>query len=272
MAFDKLPVEKLPVEKLPETFPMLREKPSFDKRFDLRSFGEPLKALRAVPIRDAGEPLVDLRQFCPDVILNPGCLPFLRETVANKVNQVQARLPDGHTLAIGTCLRTIEMQRGIRERFTQEMTEKHPDWTAATLARMLNRMVAPPDDISPPPHTTGGALDVGIRGPDGAALDFSSPVEGWGAAPTYCYKISDLARTNRLLLIEAMESTGLTNYVGEWWHWSYGDQGWALRVGSPVAYYGAVEVEDAENQRIPQPPKPEEEVQEKQEENENLAA
>jgi hypothetical protein len=51
-----------------------------------------------------------------------------------------------------------------------------------------------------------------------------------------------------------MESTGLTNYVGEWWHWSYGDQGWALRVGSPVAYYGAVEVEDAENQRIPQPP------------------
>ena len=232
------------------------EKPSFDKRFDLRSFGEPLKALRAVPIRDASEPLVDLRTFSPGVILRPGCLPFLRETVARKVNEVQARLPEGHTLTIGTCLRTLEMQRGIRENVTKDMSEKHPEWPAATLARMLNRMVAPPDDPSPPPHTTGGALDVGIQGPDSEALDFGAGDSFWATAPTYIGKLSETARSNRLLLIEAMEFTGLTNYVGEWWHWSYGDQGWALRVGSPVAYYGAVTVEDAENQRIPQPPEP----------------
>ena len=241
-----------------ETFPLLRAKPTFDKRFDLRSFGEPLKALRAVPIRDSGEPLVDLREFCPGVILRPGCLPFLRETVARMVNDVQDRLPPGHTLALGTALRTLTMQRGIRESFTKDMTEKHPEWSPATLARMLNRMVAPPDDPSPPPHTTGGALDVGIHGPDGENLDFTSPIEGWAGAPTYYHKLSEQARANRLLLIETMESAGLTNYVGEWWHWSYGDQGWALRVGSPVAYYGAVEVEDAENQRIPHPPKEEE--------------
>jgi D-alanyl-D-alanine dipeptidase len=125
---------------------------------------------------------------------------------------------------------------------------------------MLNRMVAPPDDISPPPHTTGGALDVGVRGPDGESLDFRSPTEGWEGAPTYYHKLSETARANRLMLIEAMESTGLTNYIGEWWHWSYGDQGWALRVGNPVAYYGAVTVEDAENQRIPKPPEPEKEI------------
>ena len=226
-------------------------KPSFDKRFDLRSFGEPLKALRGVPIRDAGEPLVDLRDFCPTVILLPGCLPFLRETVAHRVNIVQKSLPEGLTLTVGTALRTLDMQRDIRERLSAEMTEKHPDWSRATLARMLNRMVAPPDDVSPPPHLTGGALDVGLRGPDGEALDFSSPVEGWDAAPTYHHRLSDQARASRILLITAMEAAGLTNYVGEWWHWSYGDQGWALRVGNPVAYYGAVEIENAESQRIP---------------------
>jgi D-alanyl-D-alanine dipeptidase len=242
---------------LTETFPRLRSKPSFDKRFDLRSFGEPLAALRAVSVVDAEEPLVDLREFCPHIILNPGCLPFLRETVARMVNEVQERLPEGHTLALGTALRTLGMQRGIREGFTKDMTEKHPEWSRATLARMLNRMVAPPDDISPPPHTTGGALDVGIRAPNGEGLDFTSPAEGWTSAPTFYHKLSEQARTNRLLLIETMESTGLTNYVGEWWHWSYGDQGWALRVGNPVAYYGAVELEDAESKRIPKPPEPE---------------
>ncbi len=236
----------------------LSAKPSFDKRFDLRSFGEPLKALRAVPIRDAGEPVVDLREFCPGVILLPGCLPFLRETVAGMVNTVQSRLPEGHTLTIGTGMRTLEMQRGIRDHITKDMAEKHPEWSKATAARMMNRMVAPPDDISPPPHTTGGALDVGIRGPNGEGLDFSSPAEDWwSAAPTYSHKISEAARANRLLLIGVMEAAGLTNYVGEWWHWSYGDQGWALRVGSPVAYYGSVEIEDAESKRIPKPPEPE---------------
>lgn len=247
--------------------PKLPSKPSFGKRFDLRSFGEPIKALRAVPIQDEGEPLVDLREFCPTVILLPGCLPFLRQTVAGMVNRVQAALPDGHTLTVGTCLRTREMQRGIRDGFLKEMTEKHPEWTKATLHRMLNRMVAPPDDVSPPPHMTGGAIDVGVRGPDGKGLDFSSPAEGWTGAPTYYHKLSETARANRIMLIDAMEGAGLTNYLGEWWHWSYGDQGWALRVGNPTAPYGAVEIEDAESKRIPKPPeepKPEEAVKEEE--------
>lgn len=231
-----------------------RAKPSFDKRFDMRSFGEPLKALRAVPIHDAGEPLVDVRALCPTLLLQPGCLPFLRETVARMLNKAQEGLPAGHRLTVGTCLRTDAMQREIRETCLREMTEKHPDWSRATLHRMLNRLVAPPDDISPAPHTTGGAVDVGMCGPDGEPLDFRSPADDWEGAPTYYHKLSDTARNNRLLLIGAMESAGLTNYVGEWWHWSWGDQGWALRVGNPVAYYDTVTLEDAESRQIPQPP------------------
>jgi D-alanyl-D-alanine dipeptidase len=253
-------------------YPQRLAKPSFEKRFDLRSFGEPLAKLRAVPIRDHGEPIVDLREFCPKVILTPGCLPFLRETVAGMVNTVQETLPEGHTLVIGTGMRTRDMQRGIRERITKDMTEKHPEWSPATLNRMLNRMVAPPDDPSPPPHTTGGALDVGVQGPDGERLDFSSPAGGfWEAAPTYYHKLSEQARDNRLMLIRVMEAAGLTNYVGEWWHWSYGDQGWALRVGSPVAYYDAVEIEDAESKRIPKPPEEPKPDEPKPEENASLA-
>ena len=37
----------------------------------------------------------------------------------------------------------------------------------------------------------------------------------------------------------ALVSAGLTNYPSEYWHWSYGDQGWAYRGGLPNAIYGA---------------------------------
>ncbi|MEO7715870.1 MAG: M15 family metallopeptidase [Capsulimonas sp.] len=225
---------------------------SFDVRFDRRSFGEPLSRLRAIPIIDSGEPLVDLRDACPDVVLRPGCLPFLRKTVAEMVNQVQAALPPGHKLAVGTGLRTWEMQTEIRVNVEKSMREKHPDWSAASLQRNVNRMVAPLEFKSPPPHTTGAALDVGVLKPDGESMDFTASEDFWATAPTYLHTLPEHIRDNRRMLIHAMESAGLTNYVGEWWHWSYGDQGWALRVGSPTACYGSVVLEDAESKRIPE--------------------
>jgi D-alanyl-D-alanine dipeptidase len=232
-------------------YPKPLQRPSFDERFDLRSFGEPLRKLRAIRIVENHEPLVDLRDVCPNVILRPGCLPLLRETVAGMVVHVQNLLPQGYTLTVGTCLRTMDMQRQIRENIQADQIKKHPDWSLATLNRTLNRMVAPLDPLSPPPHTTGGALDVGVRGPDGQDLNFSGHEDWWSVAPTYFHKLTESARANREMLIAAMEHAGLTNYLGEWWHWSYGDQGWALRVGSPIAYYGPVTVDNAEALRVP---------------------
>jgi D-alanyl-D-alanine dipeptidase len=46
------------------------------------------------------------------------------------------------------------------------------------------------------------------------------------------------ARQNRILLLEAMESTGFVNYPHEWWHFSYGDRYWAYVKGQPAAIYG----------------------------------
>lgn len=57
------------------------------------------------------------------------------------------------------------------------------------------------------------------------------------SAPTRRKGLSVDAQKNRDLLIRILEATWLTNYAGEWWHWSYGDSGWALRVGAPFAVY-----------------------------------
>lgn len=99
-----------------------------------------------------------------------------------------------------------------------------------------------PDDRYPPPHTTGGAVDLFLRrAGESEPLDVTSPFP-WDetSAPTAMRGLTEGAQANRRLLVQALEATGLTNYVGEWWHWSYGDSGWALRVGAQKAIYDRI--------------------------------
>ena len=77
-------------------------------------------------------------------------------------------------------------------------------------------------------------------------METTAPL-GWNesSAPTACAEIGAEARSNRRILIEALAASGLTNYPGEWWHWSYGDAEWArvndcapLEFASPLDFDG----------------------------------
>jgi zinc D-Ala-D-Ala dipeptidase len=50
--------------------------------------------------------------------------------------------------------------------------------------------------------------------------------------------LSEEAKRNRSVLLQAMESAGLVNYPHEWWHFSYGDRYCAYAKGEPAAIYG----------------------------------
>jgi D-alanyl-D-alanine dipeptidase len=212
-----------------------------------RTFGEPLTKLRAVPIADNGEPLLDPRSLSrrlhfaaqhpkfPDMTRTPN----VRRSVAEKLAQAAELLPDGIDIQIIEGFRPLAQQRFMYEQIKAEYAGRHPEWSRATLHRMTNILSAPPDDPCPPPHTTGGAVDLTlIQLPSGDLLDMVSPLE-WdeASAPTRTPGLSPEAQANRKLLIDTLEKTGLTNYTGEWWHWSYGDSGWALRVRAPHALY-----------------------------------
>ena len=79
---------------------------------------------------------------------------------------------------------------------------------------------------------------------NGVRLDFTSPFDllDNSHAAFDAPGLSDEARRNRDLLKSILEPTGLTNYADEWWHWSYGDNGWALRVGADNAIYDKIEM------------------------------
>src|SRR5262249_44385124 len=137
---------------------------------------EPIAALNRVRITEAPlpwqahEPLVDIRLHCPDVAWTEGICPYLRRTVAEMLNRAQASLPAGYRLKVGTALRTLTMQSSGWDGYFQKMKEAHPAWPLSALRRATNKYFAPYDQKAPPGHCTGGAVDVGLLGPDGNPL------------------------------------------------------------------------------------------------------
>jgi D-alanyl-D-alanine dipeptidase len=205
---------------------------------------EPIAALNRVQIREytqpwqEREPLVDVRVHCPDVVWHEHVCPYLRRTVADRVNLAQASLPPGYRLKAGTALRTLSMQKGGWDNYYKRMQEEHPDWPLSALRRATNKYFAPYDQKAPPGHCTGGAIDVGLLDSECNSLDLTAPTKGWEAAYTWSDKISPEAKVNRMLMVEAMLGAGFSNCRDEYWHYSYGDSAWAVRVGEIECPYG----------------------------------
>jgi D-alanyl-D-alanine dipeptidase len=193
-----------------------------------------------VPTVENGEPLVDLCPECPEVVIS-ACPTFARAAVARMLNAAQALLPPGHHLRVSTALRTLQQQSDGYWGHFKRLKEKHPEWPLAILRREANKFWHPPDTRAAPGHCTGGAVDVTILGPEGESLDMTSARrEGRDTTPTYSADLAEEARANRELLIRVMTEAGFSNCYDEWWHWSYGDAGWACRLSLPHAIYGMV--------------------------------
>ena len=200
-----------------------------------------------MPIRECGEPLVDFTARCPALRLDHPRYPsprarLLRAGVADRLCRAAARLPDGYRLSVIEGWRDPAHQREQYRATEARLRAEHPHWPEATLRRMLNRYSAPPDGPAPAPHTTGAAVDLWLCDAAGRPLDLSDPYlpEDPRSFRFDVPGLSAEARLRRDLLRSVLEAEGLTNYPSEYWHWSYGDQGWAYRGGHPAALYGLV--------------------------------
>ncbi|MEZ0327919.1 MAG: M15 family metallopeptidase [Fimbriimonas sp.] len=211
------------------------------------SIAEPVTALRRVRIVERGEPLVDFLQECPALQLDRPRFNYRRETLLRKGVCERLCAANEALLGKGLHVRVVEGWRApiIQRRMYRWAWERyrvmHPDWSEVKLKRHVNRFTAPMNARVPPPHTTGGAMDLALYRGD-VPLDMMSPYEqrDYHGFPWEAPLLSDEARSNRDALAEALEPVGITNYPSEYWHWSYGDQGWAYRGGHSFAVYGAV--------------------------------
>jgi len=212
------------------------------------SKAEPVTELRRVKIVENGEPLVDFLKLCPELRLDRPRFHYRRETLLRQGAAERLRDANLSLLSRGYRIQVIEgwrapfIQKRMYASTWQWFQRKHPEWSLVKLRRTANQFTAPMNSRVPPPHTTGGAMDLALTDLEGQPLDVMSPFEQREVKGFYfdAPGLTAKARRHRDILAEALLAQGLTNYPSEYWHWSYGEQGWAYRGGHDHAIYGPI--------------------------------
>ena len=102
------------------------------------------------------------------------------------------------------------------------------------------------DTRFPPPHSTGGALDVCLSDKEGNLVEMGSKVDQMDETsnPNFYENRNNeeaiIWSSRRNLLREVMHKYGFAQHPNEWWHFSYGDQLWAWKNNKANALYGKI--------------------------------
>jgi zinc D-Ala-D-Ala dipeptidase len=235
-----------------------------------------LKPYHSVPIADCGEPLVPIA--ADQVALTvphfyqslgapyQGVSPYsLRQGVLRALTQAQTALAAAHPgwrIRVFDAFRPVAVQqfmvdftlgellqlRGlVREQLTADQHQQ--------LLAQVYQFWAPPslDPATPPPHSTGAAVDVTLLDERGHEIDMGSPIDEISARslPDHFANCPELLaqqrHRHRQRLNQVMRAAGFCRHPGEWWHFSLGDQLWAWQQQqhtdqAVVARYGRVDV------------------------------
>ena len=120
----------------------------------------------AVVIRDNGEPLVDASQRGirtaaqhPRVTSPAETRFWCRESVVERLLRADESLPGGTDLVLTEAHRPLDLQRRYWETDLEVVRAANPGLSADEVETETAKYVAPP--WITPPHSTGGAVDVG---------------------------------------------------------------------------------------------------------------
>ena len=298
-------------------------KPDLTKKPVVSVFNTP--AWKTLPIEECGEPLVPIGPFSEhqnifqDAIyfgegpnspykrgeLNGALLtPFMRQGVANRLEEASKLLPEGCAFLIWDAYRPLSVQGALFDDYRDFLINKkglskdQADIDAQTMVSIPSN-----DPSKPSPHNTGGSVDLTIirftkqdwaemkklnkklQSPDwqtvygaeqarwallrkavpldmGGKFDEVTPDETiadtkTNRTETRYYELKEAAGvlsvkeeeilSNRRLLVNSLESVGLSNYAPEWWHFDFGNQFYAQRTGKPAIYGAAAFTEECQN-------------------------
>ena len=241
-----------------------------------------MKPYQQMPIVECGEPLVPipLDRFAlenPHPYVKLGApysdkSPYyLRQGVLNSLLQAQSLLQEtfpAWKILIFDAYRPIAVQQFMADyTFAQALRERDLSLEQLTLEQQQSLWeavyqfwaVPSANPATPPPHSTGAAIDVTLADETGqpiamgSAIDEMSPrsypnhfanPDTWATDKNLTQADADHFQAHRQLLKQVMTAAGFQQHPREWWHFSQGDQVWAwlLHQSEPnhhwVARYG----------------------------------
>jgi zinc D-Ala-D-Ala dipeptidase len=215
-----------------------------------------MKPYRQVPIQECGEPLVaiPLRLFAvetPHPYIKCGAdyegkSPYyLRQGVIDRLIQAQERLQQLHPgwqIQIFDAYRPVEVQQYMVDyTFKEAIATRGLDVTKLSTAELeqiwhdvYQIWAIPSFDLeTPPPHSTGAAIDITLVDDRCVPVAMGSPIDEMSprSKPEYFTNSEDPQapeyNSNRQLLAQVMNYAGFVRHPEEWWHFSIGDQLWA---------------------------------------------
>ncbi len=233
---------------------------------------DPLRPWSSIAITEVDEPLLELPATLLRLEPHPyaelgapygeGASPFcLRRGVIERLflaEQALGREEPDLRLAIFDAWRPVAVQRFmVRHALVQECGRAGVDPDRDTPERdalmvEVGRFWAPPseDPATPPPHSTGAAVDLTLATRAGVPLAMGGEIDAIGAVSEPDFHgpaaLEDpegdaaLWHGRRQLLARVMGVAGFAQHPNEWWHFSWGDQLWAWRSGERGARYGRI--------------------------------
>ena len=227
-----------------------------------------MKIWNKIPIKDNGDKLIAIPSYLnfldPHPYFHLGA-PYkdktsiwkLREEVVNRLVKANNYLISKNSfyLLIYDSWRPLEVQEFMFKRaFLLECEKLDIDASLEnmksypSILKKVEKFWAYPsfDSRCPPPHSTGGALDVCLSDKEGNLIEMGSKVDQMDETSNpdfYANKNNKQAiiwDSRRNLLREIMTKFGFAQHPNEWWHFSYGDQLWAWKNKKENAIYGKI--------------------------------
>lgn len=209
---------------------------------------ENIKLRKNFLVKDSGSPLVSLKKTGLDLIYEPsvykGYRYMVREELVEKITRIsQALNLQNRSLVIRSAWRSFAHQKMLWDATVKLMKRRHPQKKLAKIHEIVANYVLPEKKST---HSTGGAIDALIYDKKSdRILDFGTN-EGYDIRlGRKCYphhpEISAEAKENRGMLIGLFEDENFVCDMKEYWHFDYGNIGWAIKKGKDHAFYGILE-------------------------------
>ena len=225
------------------------------------------KPYQNIPIAECGEPLValndDIIKIDPHPYIALGApygdrSPFfVRQGILERLRRSQVYLQTirpNWQIAIFDAYRPIPVQQFmVNYSFAQlaeakglEVHSLTEDQKNSLMSEVMKFWAIPSHDPkTPPPHSTGAAIDVTLFDAEGQEVNMGSPIDEISdrSLPNYFATFRNVQAVefnrDRQLLNQVMTHSGFQRHPNEWWHFSYGDQLWAWSSKQKSAIYGS---------------------------------